>query len=139
VLAEPTAASIGLAMQTMSSEQYRRFIERVVREIAEQGAAVIVGHAGQVILLDVPGVLRVLVCGSTKRRAERVVAEEGIPLEAAVNTVEQSDHDRIAFFKRVYRVDWLDGRQYDLTLNTDRFSLAAAADVVAAAAASLEP
>jgi cytidylate kinase len=137
VLGEPTAASIGLAVQTMSSDQYRRFIERVVREIAEQGDAVIVGHAGQVVLRDNPTVLRVFVCGSTARRADRLAVEQSTTPEAALPTVEESDRDRIAFFKRVYHVDWLDAHLYDLTLNTDRLSLTAAADLTMSAADEL--
>jgi cytidylate kinase len=75
----------------LTSDDYRQFIERVVRELAERGDAVIVGHASQAVLKDRPGVLRVLLVGSEDRRKARLAAAQGSSPEQAKQTVQQSD------------------------------------------------
>lgn len=135
--AEARAQSMGSAIQALTSSDYRRFIESVVREIRGQGKAVIVGHASQVVLRDDPGVLKVLIHGSAARRAQRFAKEAGLDQVAALAAVRQSDKERLNFFKQIYHVDMLAAPLYDLTLNTDSLSVAAAAEVVASATKNL--
>jgi cytidylate kinase len=131
---EPSPATWGMAVQSLTSDDYRQFIERVVAELAERGEAVIVGHAAQFSLRGTPGVLRVLIHGSPSIRAERVAEEQGIDLEKAREVVKTSDKDRAEFLKRVYHFDWLDSGMYDLSLNTDHLSVDFAAETIIAAA-----
>jgi cytidylate kinase len=116
---EPPATMIGSAVQSLTSDDYRQFVERVVRELAAAGEAVIVGHAAQAILKGQHGVFKVLVLGDPRRRAERLAAEQRTSVESALSTVKQSDKDRAELFRRAYRIDWLDASLYDLTLNSD--------------------
>ena len=57
--ADPSPAVWDTALQSLNSDAYRQVIEQVVEELANQGNAVIVGHAGQHILRDRPEVLKV--------------------------------------------------------------------------------
>ncbi len=123
LLSGPSAAAMSTAIGQLNSGGYRYFVEDVVRELAERGEAVIVGHAGQVILQGDDQVLKVLICGSARRRAERLAAEGKQSFDAAMNAVQKSDKERKAFFKKAYGVDLLDAHLYDLTINTDRLSL----------------
>jgi cytidylate kinase len=131
---ELSPAMYNTALESLTSDDYRQFIERVVKELADRGDAVIVGHAAQHTLKGTPGVLRVLVYGSPAFRAERLAAEQGIDLEKARATVKQSDKDRTELLKSVYHFDWLDAGMYDLALNTDHLSLDYATDAVCSAA-----
>jgi CMP/dCMP kinase len=124
-------------LSMMNSEDYRQFLEHVVKELGAQGDAVIVNHSGQVILRDLPGVLKVLVTGSPERRAGRIVQVMGREPEAAKETVANSDRQRADYFQRVYHVEWLSMRNYDLAINTDRVSPELAADMAATAAREL--
>ena len=134
---EPTASTWSLAMQSLTSDDYRQFIERIVLELAERGDAVIVGHAGQYTLRKTPGVLRVLVHGSVERRAERLAAEQETDLKQALETVKASDRDRRELLRRLYRFDWLDSSNYDLTLSTDHLPLEFATDTIVTAAKAI--
>jgi hypothetical protein len=118
----------------LTSEDYRQFIEQVVRELGRQGDAVIVGHASQAVLREAPGVLKVLLHGSVQRRAERLVANQGISPEQARTTIEGADRQRSDFFRRNYHIDWLDASRYDVALNTDRISTDLARDMIVAMA-----
>src|SRR5688572_19543279 len=136
VFTEPSSTVWSTAMLSLSSEDYRQIIEKVVTELAQQGDAVIVGHAAQYTLRRNPGVLKVLLHGSLEPRAERVAAEQGIKLEEALAQVKQSDKDRTELLKRVYHFDWLDAAMYDVTLNTDRLQPEFALETIVSAAES---
>jgi cytidylate kinase len=119
---EISPAAWSNAMQSMTSEDYRQFIERIVVEIAEQGDAVIVGHAGQYTLRGRPGTLRVLLHGSPEVRAQRLAKEQDLALDEAAKRIKDSDRDRGELLRRAYHFDWLDAAMYDLCINTDTFS-----------------
>ena len=131
---DPSPAVWNTALQSLTSDDYRQFIEKVVAELAERGEAVIVGHAGQYILRNTPGTLRVLIHGSLDRRAARFAEEQGLDFEKARLLVKQSDKDRRDLLKRLYQFDWLESTIYDLTIGTDHISPEFAADTIVAAA-----
>lgn len=119
----------------MTSAVYRRFIEDVVREIAAEGHAVILGHAGQALLRDRWDTLKVLVTGSPERRAQRVQAMiETHDHALAEKTLVEWDNGRHAFYDRCYRIDWLSPVNYDLCLNTDHMTEPEAVQAVVDAA-----
>jgi cytidylate kinase len=134
---DPSSETASPRLSMMNSEDYRQFLEHVVQELGAQGDAVIVNHSGQVILRDLPGVLKVLVTGGFERRVARLAETQGRPPDAARKTVEDSDRQRSDYFKRVYHIEWLSMSNYDLALNTDRVSAELAADMVATAARQL--
>ncbi len=131
---EPSPALWNTAFQSLTSDNYRQIIDRVVIELAERGEAVIVGHASQALLRDRPGVLRALIYGSLATRTERLASEQNIDKERAAQLVKQSDRDRHEFLKRAHHLEWLDASVYDIAINTDRISLDLATETVVAAA-----
>jgi Cytidylate kinase-like family len=135
--ADPSPAVWDTALQSFTSDAYRQVIEQVVDELANQGNAVIVGHAGQHILRDRPEVLKVQITGSLASRSLRLAMEQGIDTVKATSMVKQSDKDRRELLKRLYNFNWLDAANYDLSFNTDRVSVDFAADTIVAAAAAL--
>jgi len=135
--ADPSPAVWDNALKSLTSDDYRQVIEQVVEELANQGDAVIVGHAGQHILRDRPDALRVLVTGSLGSRTERFALEQGIDFVKAEAMVKQSDKDRRELLKRLYNFDWLNAFVYDLTVSTDRLSTEFAADTIVAAAQAI--
>ena len=137
VFADPSPAVWTNAIASLDSDSYRPVVERVVLELAEQGEAVIVGHAAQYTLRDHPGVLRVLIHGSAETRTERLAEEQSSDIKRAADLVKQSDKDRAELLKRVYHFNWLDANMYDLTINTDQLSIHYATDVIVAAVKEL--
>jgi cytidylate kinase len=130
VFADPSPQVWNTAIASLDSESYRPVIERVVGELADQGKAVIVGHAAQYTLRNQPGILRVLVHGSLHQRAIRLSEEQSLDLKRAEALVKQSDKDRSELLKRVYKFDWVSAEMYDLTINTDRLSIELATEMV---------
>ncbi len=120
-----------------TSARYRVLVQDVIKEVVREGDAVILGHGGQVILRDRWDTLRILVTGSDHLRMLRVQErlETNSP-EAARRYVEQSDQERATYFERIYGMEWLSPKLYDLCINTDHWSLQQAVDLVVSAACS---
>lgn len=133
----PEPAILSAAVQSLNSDDYRQFIERVVAELAERGDAVIVGHAAQAILKKTSGTLKVLLYGSASARADRLAAEQKTSAEQAMQTMRQSDKDRSELFARVYKLNWLDASNYDLAFKTDHLPVEVAVQTVVATAKAL--
>jgi cytidylate kinase len=114
-----------------SSTDYRRFVEEVIRDLAEAGGCVIVGHAAQVILRSRLDTVRVFVTGSDGFRARRIMNGMGVDEKTALKTVERTDRERVDYFDRFYDTGWLLPCTYDLCLNTDHLNPEQAAEVVA--------
>ena len=119
VFGDLSPAALTNALQSLTSDDYRHFIERIVLELAEQGNAVIVGHASQYVLRDHPGTLRVLIHGKLDVRAQRMAIEQDLSMDEARTRIKQADRDRAELLRRVYRFDWLDAGVYDLSMNSD--------------------
>jgi cytidylate kinase len=113
-----------------TSSDYRKFVERVIVETAEQGRAVIVGHAAQAVLKHRPDVVRTLITGSLEHRARRIARSMAIDEKAALKTAERSDQDRIIYVDRFYHVGWLAPDTYDVCLNTDELNPEQAAEII---------
>jgi cytidylate kinase len=131
---EPAPTMVVSAVQSLTSDDYRQFVERVITQLSDNGDAVIVGHAGQAVLRGRPGVFKVLVIGSPQARAERLALEQRVTVEQAAATLKQSDKERADLFKRAYHLDWLDAAVYDLCVNTDHVPTDVAVDAIVGAA-----
>src|SRR5688500_11292571 len=73
----PSPALLAQALQTLGRLEHRIQIEEVVRQLANSGSSVIVGHGSQVVLENEPNVLKVLIVGDFERRSARLAAEQG--------------------------------------------------------------
>ncbi|HET7737936.1 MAG TPA: cytidylate kinase-like family protein [Tepidiformaceae bacterium] len=117
-----------------TSGDYRHFIEDVIRDLAQQGSCVIIGHAAQVILRDRLDTLTLLVTGSSEHRARRIMAGMGVDQKAALKTVERTDQERVDYYRRFYETGWLSPQTYDLCISTDHMNPEQAAELAATAA-----
>jgi CMP/dCMP kinase len=118
----------------VTSNDYRRFVEDVVRDLATQGNCVIVGHGAQVILRERLDTLKVLVTGSEKARTRRVMAGMAVDEKTAAKTVERTDGERVDYFRRFYETGWLSPWTYDVCISTDHITPEQAASVIQQAA-----
>jgi len=114
-----------------TSSDYRRFVEQVIVDLADQGQCVIIGHAGQVILRERLDTVKVLVTGSRDFRVRRLMSGMAVDDKTALKTIERTDNERLDYYKRFYDSGWLAPCSYDLSVNTDHLNPSQAAQVVA--------
>ena len=134
----PDAAGYGVYPQATgeSRDAYQGLIERVVRETAAEGGVVIVAHAAGVPLTGMKGLLRAFVTAPREVRIARLV-REGTTEAQAGKAVEGSDRQRREYLRHFYDVREELPTHDDLVLNTEVFSIPAAAKLLVAAAKSV--
>ncbi len=117
-----------------SSANYQDLIREVNLETSEAGDAVIVAHAASMALGARDDVLRVLVTASEAKRCERLEAAAGLSEPDAMKEIAEADGERASYIERFYGIKEELPTHYDLVVNTDILSLAAAAQIVVDAA-----
>ncbi len=125
---------LGIRPSPQARAAYHQAVRQVMEELVAEGQVVIVGRAGQVILRGHPEVLHVQIVAPASVRAERIARRQNIPIEAALAQVTASDRTRRNYLRRYYRVRWDDPLLYDLVVNTERLTPAAAAELICLAA-----
>jgi cytidylate kinase len=105
--------------------------DRLIREIVDDHAAVIVGRGAAQILRGRPGVVTVFVHAPERWRVDRVQQVYKTADHAqALRMVRQSDQERTRFIRRVAEVEWADPRCYDLAVNSMTLGFDGAVDLI---------
>src|SRR5947209_2224319 len=132
------------------NEERRRYasvLRRVTTHLAEQDRVVIVGLGAGQMLRGLGNVLRVQVVAPIDARIERVM-ERGFedmagPLsrEKARDLIRHRDRESTGYMRYLFNIDWMDPQHWDLVINTGRFAVSQAAELIAGIAESnlLEP
>ena len=107
----------------------------IIREAAGRGPAVIVGRAAFALLGREPGLLSIFLHAPLEYRVKRIhrIYRLGTPEEAR-ELVTRSDKDRAHFVKAAAGVDWMDPRNYHLSVDTARLGSGACIELVYQAA-----
>lgn len=116
--------------QSYPKERYLHHLVKVVLNISLKGG-VIVGR-GAHLILGPERCFRVRIVGSLKQCAQRISVREGIDFDAAVRRVEQVDRERAEYLEELYGVHAGDSTNFDLVLNTDRFTVEESVAVILA-------
>jgi cytidylate kinase len=120
----------GLCPSPQACQAYRRAVEQIMQELADQGDVVIQGRAGQIILKDRPDTLHVRIIAPKDLRVERITQKLGITVEQALAQVEASDRYRANYLRRFYQARWDDPALYHLVLNTANLSPVQAGEII---------
>jgi CMP/dCMP kinase len=115
---------------------FLNILESVVYEVAHRGIGVIIGHGSQLLLKDFDCAFHVRILTQEGRRADQLVAEQGISREAALRLIRQRDREQAGFFKFAFQLDMDDLDLYDLIINTHKLETETAAGLVIRAATS---
>jgi hypothetical protein len=116
------------------TDELRGLIRMAIEETADRGDVVIVAHAASHALAGRSDVLRVLVTASPETRCARIATEQGLSEKDAGRAMADADANRADYLRRFFGQKDELPTQYDLVVNTDRLSTAAAAALVVAAA-----
>ncbi|GGF50709.1 hypothetical protein GCM10011519_25840 [Marmoricola endophyticus] len=108
--------------------------EAQLRRTADETGAVILGHAGAVVLADRPDALHVRLDGAPEGRIAAAVRQHGISAEDAAAQLRTNDKLRSGYVKHFYRADSADPAFYDLVIDTVRVDWARAVDLMVLAA-----
>lgn len=122
---------------TVNESSFARRLLETLLSLGTQGQCVIVGRgAAQVLPSEVT--FRVRLVGPVQDRIQVVARRLGVQNEEARKWVERTDTERARFVKNHFHKDPDDPRQYDLVLNSSRFSVAECADLIVEAVHRLQ-
>jgi cytidylate kinase len=114
-------------------------VQSVVKAAHRQGNVVIVGRGGQTILKGEADVLQVRIVAPLDLRTRRVQLHEGLSFEQAGKVIAQRDAAATDYVKRFYGVDSSDPTLYHLVINTGRWNIESAAQLIVEAVNCLTP
>jgi len=118
------ASSLPSASDTRATlERYVDVIGLVIRDLAAQGNVLIVGQGGQAILRDEPRALHVQIIAAFEMRVRRLMERDGLQRSEALRRLQASDEAREKYVRKYYGIEWLDPRNYHLTLNTSKLGI----------------
>jgi len=114
--------------KSFPKERYLHHLVKVVLNISKKGG-VIVGR-GAHLILGPDRAFRVRVTGSLEVCARRVVERDQLDIEAARERVMTINRQRADYLQQLYGEGINDCSDYDLTINTDRFDVEAAIELI---------
>jgi cytidylate kinase len=104
-------------LNLLDADAIFRLTQRIVRGIADDGNAVIVGRGGAFFLEGRPDAFHVFIYASYDDKVRRLV-KSGTEPEEAARLVDSVDHDRADFIKTYFDKEWPDRHLYDLMINS---------------------
>jgi cytidylate kinase len=90
----------------------------IITRIANQCSAVIVGRGGHYVLRKHPRCLNIFLHADIQFRQQRVEQVYNVSGQKALKLMNSVDQERARYLKALTGQDWLDARQYHLSLDT---------------------
>lgn len=109
-------------------ERYLHYLVKVVLNISKKGG-VIVGR-GAHLILGPDRAFRIRILGSLEPCAQRVARRKQLDIKAARKLVEKVNRRRANYVRQLYGKGIDDCGNYDLVINTDRFDVDSAVDLI---------
>ena len=104
-------------------------LHSIIYELASRGNAVFLGRGSHILLRAFKCALHIRVTASLENRI-RTLVERGFQREAAIKAIHKSDHERGAFIKFSFGVDWENPELYDIVVNMDNLTVEMAVNAV---------
>jgi cytidylate kinase len=118
-------------------QAYQNQIERIIRELADEGKVVLLGRGGQVILQNHPGTLHVRIVAPLEIRVNWLQQESSFPADEARICLIQSDNVRTRYLRQNYDKHLDNPMLYHLTINTGLLDLPQAVKLITQTAQDL--
>ena len=103
--------------RAFDTDRMMTMVEEIMRNIAEEGNAVVVGRGGPFFLRDREDTFRVFTYAQRDEKIRRLVAL-GRSHEEAEDLVDNVDRERIAYIKHYFNADWPTRALYYVMINT---------------------
>jgi len=104
-------------LRIADAEGIRQVTERLVRKVAAEGNAVIVGRGSAYYLHDHPNAFHVFIYAPFEEKVRRLQSE-GKTEDEAIDLAENVDQDRTAFIKQHFDIDWPAREFFHLMINS---------------------
>jgi len=114
----------------LDEERALPFVRRCIVELKNREKAVIVGRGSQVILKDHPHAVHIRIFAPKNVRTERVAKWEKVSKTKAWDLIQERDKLSSRYIKRFYGVNWDDLALYHLIINTSKWDIKTATQII---------
>lgn len=102
----------------------------IIKKVADERSAVIIGRGGHYVLKDRPRHLSVFIHAGIPFRIKRVVKLYQVTERQAVKMIEKYDNERARFIRQIANQDWMDACNYQLCIDTGVIGLDNAVNLI---------
>jgi cytidylate kinase len=124
----PASAAVGI--EFLDEAHSVNLVKDTIIAAHKHDNIVIVGRGGQAILQHEPGVLHVRITAPLGARTMRVKEREYLDLDSATELVKSKDQNAAAYLQRFFDIDWDNPLLYHVCINTGKWELDDAADII---------
>ena len=119
-LAEPPGF---LERLTTERVHYLAYIRAAIYKEVRNDKVVYHGHAGHLLLREIPLVLRVRVIADMEFRIKAAMERNNLSREKAIKYIKDIDEKRVKWTRFLYHADWYDPALYDIVINLEHISI----------------
>lgn len=127
---QDTAGTRSMQIKSLNEEEGVGLVRDTIQAAYDRGNVVIVGRGGQAILREHPGVLHVRIVAPLGARALRIKERQELSIGEATELAENKDLTAETYLRKFFDIDWDNPHLYHIVLNTGRWELDAAAEIV---------
>ncbi len=124
--------------EVMMSDRLFSLQSDIIRGIARDNGAVIIGRCADDVLSEVKPVLRVFFYAPMEERIKRIVKQHSLTEPNAKALIKKTDKKRASYYNFYTGKTWGAPENYDIMIDTSVFTVGGAAKIVADAAKMLE-
>jgi cytidylate kinase len=117
-------------------ERYLEYIKAALLGYTRKGNVVYHGHAGHLLLTDIPQVLKVRIIAEKDDRISLLQKRENLTKESAATKIENEDKNRIRWAQYLYKMDINNPKLYDIVINIGNLTIDDACEIICIAARS---
>jgi cytidylate kinase len=105
-------------------------LQVVIYDLASHDNVLFVGAGAQILLADIPQVIRVKIIAPVETRIERMVSAYSLSNDDARAAVEAGDLEQVDYNRVIFGEDWLNPELWDIVVNSDTLSVDQIVDLV---------
>lgn len=121
---------------THGKAKYLSQIQAVLLEHVKKDNVVYHGHAGHLLLTEIPQVLKVRIIAEIADRVALLQQRQNLSRDQALKFIENEDKHRTNWTRYLYKMDLNDPRLYDIVINIGQLTIRDACELVCTAAQS---
>jgi CMP/dCMP kinase len=95
----------------------------IIRHIAKECSAVIIGRSGSYVLREFPNHVSIFLHSDMAFRRSRIQKHYDVSEEVAEKMIAKSDKERALYHRTFTGKEWADARRYDISIDTSKIGL----------------
>ena len=121
---------LGYTHGYIDEEIYVDLLHLIIKKIADEGNAVILGRGGQYILKDHPDTYHVLLVADKMDRVSFIEEKYDLIPKQAAQVVINDDKRRVTLYRKFGKEDYDSHAHYQVVINTSKISIEKAAGII---------